>query len=86
MFGGTKHTNDTCYAVMGGTAPSTDDFDKWCVAARLNAKAGLTALVCTEADVQAMWTECNSQGYYEPTAGLKWTKADCVTYLKTTCA
>jgi len=78
--------DQTCLNVMAGTASGTDEFHQWCVAARLNAKAGLTGSVCTERDVQAMWSECNTKGYYEPTAGQKWYKADCVTYLKSTCA
>lgn len=86
LFGhGTQHATKKCLDVMAGTA-GTDEFAKWCVAARLNARAGLTGSVCTESDVQAMWSGCNSIGYYEPTAGQKWTKADCVSYLKSTCA
>lgn len=85
LFGSLRLSDKTCYDVMRGAVGSADDFDKWCIAARLNARAGLTSGVCEESDVQAMWTECNSKGYYEPMAGQKWSKADCIAYLKSTC-
>jgi hypothetical protein len=84
LFGSHRHADKTCHDVMRGEW-GADEFDRWCVAARLNARAGLTSGICEESDVNAMWHECNTRGYYEPTAGQKWTKADCVTYLKSTC-
>ena len=86
LFAGTTvHANKSCYDVMRG-AVTTDEFYHWCVAGKLNARHGLTSAVCTEADVLAMWSDMAAKGYYEPTAGQKWTKADCVAYLKSTCS
>lgn len=53
------------------------------VSALLNAKMGWTP-VLSEAQVIAMFNEWNLNGYFEPTAGVKWYAADIVTYLKTT--
>lgn len=53
------------------------------VAALLNAKMGWTP-VLTEAQVIAMFNEWNLNGYFEPTAGVKWYAADIVAYLQTT--
>lgn len=54
-----------------------------CTAALLNARMGWTP-VLTEAQVRGMFNDYASQGYYEPTAGVKWYPADIVTYLKST--
>ena len=53
------------------------------VSALLNAKKGWTP-VLTEVQVIAMFNEWNLNGYFEPTAGVKWYAEDIVTYLKTT--
>jgi len=53
------------------------------VAAILNAKMGWTP-VLTVAAVKNMFNEWAAKGYYEPSAGVKWSAADIVTYLKTT--
>jgi hypothetical protein len=53
------------------------------VAALLNAKMGWTP-VLTVAAVKNMFNEWAAKGYYEPSAGVKWSAADIVTYLKTT--
>lgn len=53
------------------------------VAALLNAKMGWTP-VLTEAQVIGMFNEWNLNGYFEPTAGVKWYAADIVAYLQTT--
>jgi hypothetical protein len=52
-------------------------------AGMLNAAAGLTP-VLTVPQVVDMWNECVSNGYYEPTAGVRWSPEDIVTYLRTT--
>lgn len=54
------------------------------VAAFLNASAGLTRGVLTEQAVKDMFNEWAAKGYYEPSAGVQWSGADIVTYLKTT--
>jgi len=83
VFGGGAYAGSTCLEVMQGKAGA--EFHRWCVAAHLNARAGLTTNVCTITDVWNMWTDCNTKGYYEVSAGQHWTPADCVTYLKSTC-
>lgn len=54
------------------------------VAALLNAASGKTDGVLTIATVKAMWSECQTKGYFEPMAGVQWTPAQVVAYLKTT--
>lgn len=54
------------------------------VAALLNASAGLTTSVLSVQAVKTMFNEWGAQGYYEPSAGVKWSAEDIVTYLKTT--
>lgn len=82
IFGGGAYASRTCLEVMEGAGA---EFHRWCVAAHLNASSGRTASVCTVTDVWNMWTDCNTKGYYEVSAGQHWTPADCVTYLKSTC-
>ncbi|MBU1692103.1 MAG: hypothetical protein KJ958_03630 [Gammaproteobacteria bacterium] len=53
-------------------------------AAILNAKRGWTSPVLTEQAVKAMFNEWATKGYFEPSAGVKWSGEDIVTYLKTT--
>jgi hypothetical protein len=52
-------------------------------AALLNAQYGYTDCLSVQA-VKDMWNECDQNGYYEPTAGVKWYTQDCVDYLKST--
>lgn len=54
-----------------------------CVAALLNARSGRTP-VLSEEQVRNMFNEYAANGYFEPTAGIKWYPADIVAYLKTT--
>jgi hypothetical protein len=54
-----------------------------CVSALLNAKSGRTPIL-TEAQVRNMFNEYASKGYFEPTAGVHWSPAEIVTYLKHT--
>jgi hypothetical protein len=53
------------------------------VAALLNAQRGYTP-VLTVAQVTDMFNEWDQNGYYEPTAGVKWNGAEIVAYLLTT--
>jgi hypothetical protein len=53
------------------------------VAAYLNAKQGWTPFL-KEETVKAMFSECFGRGWFEPTAGVKWSKGDCINYLKAT--
>jgi hypothetical protein len=50
-----------------------DGLARYCVAAVLNANAGLTpADVLSEITTKNIWASVVSRGYYEPTAGIKW--------------
>ena len=40
----------------------------------------------SETVVRNMWNDLISRGYYEPTAGIRWTAPDIVAYIKTTIA
>lgn len=62
----------------------TDNLGAHCVAALLNAVSGKTPGVLTVEKVKAMWSECQTKGYFEPIAGVKWSSAQVVAYLKTT--
>ena len=54
-------------------------------AALLNAAAGMTP-VLTVPQVLELWNDCSGQGYYEPTAGVRWGPEEVVTYLRSTMA
>lgn len=62
---------------------ATGDLGAHIAAALLNAQAGLTP-VLTTSRVLALWNECASRGYYEPTAGIQWGPEKIVAYLQTT--
>ena len=53
-------------------------------AALLNAASGKTKDVLTEAQVINIWNECQNPGFFQPIAGIEWTPAQVVTYLKST--
>jgi hypothetical protein len=53
------------------------------VAALLNAQAGLTPAVSVRT-VKGIWNEYRSNGYFEPTAGVRWSSDDILTYLAST--
>lgn len=53
------------------------------VAALLNAQAGLTPPVSVHT-VKGIWNEYRSNGYFEPTAGVRWSSDDILTYLAST--
>jgi hypothetical protein len=55
------------------------------VAAVLNAEALYTpASVLSVAMAQDIWSDYNSRGYFEPTAGVRWDSAQIIDWLKTT--
>jgi hypothetical protein len=68
------------------TIDTVDDWDRLaqhCMKALLNCRAGLTPF-CTEQTVKAIYNECRTKTYFEPTAGVKWTPKQCVDYLIST--
>jgi len=71
--------NDSSYGV---TDP--DNLGAHIVAALLNAASGKTDSVMSVTTVIGMWNEWVAKGYFEPNAGVKWSSAQIVTYLKTT--
>lgn len=56
----------------------------YCVAALLNVASGRTPDVLTVEKVKTIWSECQTKGYFEPIAGVKWSPAQVVAYFKTT--
>jgi hypothetical protein len=56
---------------------------RYVVAALLNARAGRTP-VLSETTVRSMWNDVINQGYFEPTAGVRWGPTEIVQYIKTT--
>lgn len=72
--------NDNSYSGV----TDRDNLGSHIVAALLNAASGKTNGVLTVATVKSMWSECQTKGYFEPMAGMKWSPAQVVTYLKTT--
>jgi hypothetical protein len=65
----------------GGLGASS--LGRYVVAALLNACSGRTP-VLDETAVRNMWNDVVNQGYYEPTAGIRWTAPEIIAYLKTT--
>jgi hypothetical protein len=51
------------------------------VAAKLNVAKGWVP-VLDDASIQTIWLEFTSQGYYEPTGGVKWYAPEIVAYLE----
>jgi len=60
-----------------------DNLGAHIVAALLNAEAGLTPVLSVP-DVTNMWREWESQGYFEPVAGVQWNSKDIVKYIVST--
>jgi len=84
----------TCSGSLGSAKivdvlSKTNDFDKselgkYLAAAKLNVLSGKTSFQ-TIPMLNAMWTECtSSKQCYEPTAGVSWTVAQVVDYLRRT--
>jgi hypothetical protein len=63
---------------MGG--PS-NDVARHLVAAQLNVAKGWTP-VLDAGQIQAIWLEYTGRGYFEPTAGVKWSEPEIVAYLE----
>jgi hypothetical protein len=53
------------------------------VAAYLNSKRGWTPFL-KEETIQAIFTECFTKGSFSPTAGVNWSRAQCIEYLRAT--
>lgn len=69
--------------ILSGGGDDPQQLGGHIVSALLNAKKGWTP-VLTETQVIGMFNEWNQNGYFEPTAGVKWYAEDIVTYLKST--
>jgi hypothetical protein len=84
-LGGSTYGDRTMLEVIdvaeGGAGISS--LGRYIVAALLNARSGRTP-VLTEAGVRMMWNSTINDGYYEATAGIRWSAAQCIAYLKTT--
>lgn len=53
------------------------------VAAYLNCRQGWTPFL-KEETIKAIFTECFAKGYFCPTAGVNWSRRQCIDYLKAT--
>lgn len=62
-----------------------DNFGMHLVAAYLNFVSGKSPFLDTFT-LNAMWSEIRLRHYFEPTAGVKWTRAQCVAYIQKTFA
>lgn len=72
--------NNNSYAGLS----DPDNLGSHIVAALLNAASGKTDGVLSAMGVIGMWNEWVMKGYFEPSAGAKWTSAQIVAYLQTT--
>jgi hypothetical protein len=68
---------------VGEGGDGVQSLGRYIVAALLNARAGRTP-VLTETGARNMWNDLVNQGYYEPTAGIRWTAPEIIAYVKTT--
>jgi hypothetical protein len=66
-----------------GNRTPHDEVARHVVAAVLNAHAGLTPPL-TVHTVKGIWRDYLTQGYYEPTAGVRWGQQEILTYLAST--
>jgi len=64
---------------------SVRSLGRYIAAALLNARTGLTP-VLNEAAVRGMWNDYLLNGYYAPTAGIRWGPPEIVRYIKSTIA
>jgi hypothetical protein len=83
LFNGTQFGTKTMLQVMNLAGGGYERLGCYISAALLNAKAGLTP-VLSEADVQNIWNEYCTKGYFEPTGGVQWGPDQIVAYLQTT--
>jgi hypothetical protein len=82
----TMNTNYTCSTMLNLLTPQ--QFDQYnlamhAVATYLNIKSGKINFLSIDTLLN-MWSEVQSQGYYEPTAGVKWTPEQVKNYLEAT--
>jgi hypothetical protein len=84
-FGGRVFGNRSMMNVLGMTGHGSNLFTlgRYMVAALLNARSGRTP-VLDEAGVRNMWNDLVNRGYYEPTAGVRWSAPEIVSYIRTT--
>jgi len=82
-FGGAEFGTHTMLEVLDLSDGGLSSVGRYMVAALLNARAGRTP-VLGETAVRDMWNDLINLGYYEPTAGIRWTSHEIVAYLRTT--
>ena len=84
-FGGRVFGGRSMMNVLNMTGAGTNLFTlgRYMVAALLNARSGRTP-VLDENGVRNMWNDLVNRGYYEPTAGVRWSAPEIVAYLRTT--
>lgn len=90
IFGCNRRFASTYGAAKCGTILEHQSFDQanlgmHLVATYLNVLSGRISFL-TISNVQAIWNEWQSKGYYTPTVGKKWYAADIVIYLRGTMA
>lgn len=88
VFGNTFGYGDLTFQQVlqaGQSASDKSGLAAYLVAAVLNSGAGYTpASVLDVAKAQDIWSDYNTLGYYEPTAGVRWDSAQTIDWLKTT--
>lgn len=82
-FTGKVFGTRTMLEVLDVSQAGLDGVGRYMVAALLNARSGRTP-VLDETGVRTMWNDLVNHGYYEPTAGIKWTGAEIIAYLQST--
>ena len=84
-LGGRTYGERTMLEVIdfGEGGAGANSLGRYIVAGLLNARSGRTP-VLNETGVRLMWNDTVNEGYYEPTAGIRWSAAECIAYLKTT--
>lgn len=84
-FGGRVFGNRSMMNVlaMSGYGGNLFTLGRYMVAALLNARSGRTP-VLNETGVRNMWNDLVNRGYYEPTAGVRWSAPEIVSYIRTT--
>lgn len=68
---------------MGTNSVGYPQLGAYVTAAVLNAASGMTPVLNVPACVN-LWNECVQRGYYEATAGVRWSTEQVVRYIKTT--
>ncbi|HSU44665.1 MAG TPA: hypothetical protein VLN42_10665 [Casimicrobiaceae bacterium] len=82
-FGGKVFGTRSMLEVLDVSQAGLEGVGRYMVAALLNARSGRTP-VLDETAVRTMWNDLVNNGYYEPTAGIKWTGAEIIAYLQST--